>query len=136
MEGIRIEARSQIESVVIWLDQLVPDWRLSVDDDHSVVACRPTGGMRFRPDAVVVDVELRIELREVQWRNTRLRVPRWVRLERGTALPALPAGARLSEALRPGRWRRFRLALTELTQAIDLARLRQALSGGGMSSLG
>lgn len=127
ISGVEIAGRSSLTSFVPWLDAHVPGWTLRLDDNGFVEATRAPGRLAITVDPVVRDGHLDAELRALRLGGLRVTVPSRLRLVRRLALPALPWGARVTEAHRRGGDVEFRATSRSLREELDLGRLRDAI---------
>ena len=124
--------RSPLAPVITRLNLELNAWRLSVDDHSRVRAHRRGSAITLTVEPVVRSHQLAVELRSVRVHRLRLDVPAWLRLTRTRTLPPLAHGASIVEAKRCGDMVEFRLAASSISEQFDPARLRDALSRGGL----
>jgi hypothetical protein len=125
---IEINGRATLEQVVAFLDTRVVDWTLATGAGNTVAVSRPDGTRTFFVDVVVLDDELRWQLRAIRWRRARVAVPRWLRVTRARRLPAIPGGASILEANCRGNVMDFRATIPSLSRQVDLGQVREAIS--------
>ena len=139
VSGIELAGRASVRSCLPLLDRLVPGWRLDSDQDGRVTASRGPGRPVLIIEPAIRDGRLEVELRAIRWRARRLELPRWLRITRGFALPALAGRVVVLDGRRQGGDLEFRATISSWTERLDLARLREAIAGrrpGGAPSRG
>jgi hypothetical protein len=130
--GIEVVANTAISQLVAWLNSRIGAWELRVEDDQRIIATRSGGAVSYEIDAVVIEDQVRLELRGVHRRRLDVRLPGWLRLTRSFPLPPSPGGARLVDARRRGSGVELRIAVPDLRRRIDLERVRDLVSRGAL----
>ena len=125
--GVQFHGRSPLEPIVAWLDATLPDWSVSVAEDHLIEAVRRRGGRRYLVRAAIHDDVAELELRAVRVRGLTVPCPPWPRLTRRLPLPPLPGGLSVAEAVQHEAAVEFRCSMPTLTHAFDPRRVRRGI---------
>jgi hypothetical protein len=130
-EVVDVDGQADPPAAIAWLSSLIgDDWLLDVSQAGLVEARRPGGAFTFLVAAAAQSSAVNVELREIRWRQLRLVVPRWLRLERTRPLPSLPRDIEVVSAGWQDGSVRFRLRVPRLRQPFGLDGLRKAIMGG------
>ncbi len=128
---VEVEGQADQSAALGWLGRFVEnEWRVGLGDDGLIRARRPDGALVYSATAEARQSALVLELRRIEWRGLQVRLPRWLRLERATPLPALPRGLEVVSAALDDGVVRFRLRLAQLREPVKLDRLRKAVLSG------
>lgn len=128
---IDIEGEADAASVAAWLGSMLRDeWHLAPRADGLVDARRPGGTVVYTVLAHARDGAVSTELRELRWRDLRIALPHWLRLDRTRSLPRFGRGIEVLSAAVEGSAVQFRLRLGEVREPIELDGIRDAILGG------
>ena len=130
VDGVDLQGRCPIDEAVRWAEGRTGPWTIGVDPRGHLRADRNDRPVGLSAEPTFVDGAVELELRAARWRGAEVRVPRWLRLTRTQALPALPPGMRVLDAHRAGDDVWFRLDVAGVRSTLDLTRLRDAIVRG------
>ncbi|MEJ7584086.1 MAG: hypothetical protein WKF43_08350 [Acidimicrobiales bacterium] len=127
-KDVEVTGKATLVALVAWIGDRVSGWSLRVDEDK-VLAHHVRSDVTVEVEPWVRDDDLHLEARMVRWRRWRVRVPRWLRLERVHRLHLGP-GWTLAGAERTSDGVRLRLTGDVLTHELHLPGIRDAILRG------
>ena len=95
---IRFAGQTNLEALVAWLDERLPDWAMAVDHDGHVNADWKHRGLKAVIEPIISQHNLHARLLAVRCLGLRVGLPGKFRPTRTLALPRLPLDLRLIEA--------------------------------------
>jgi hypothetical protein len=128
---IDVTARARPADIIEWVQRSVGDqWVLTGDTDGLIVAQPRRRQVRLAIEPSLEGTDVNLELRRLEWRRFRVRVPGWLRVSRTRPVPPLPPGVQLVAAWREQRMVAVRVRLDRRTQAVSLDQARAAIEEG------
>jgi hypothetical protein len=129
LAGVDVDAEVPIAPAIVWLDQHVDGWHLSIDDAGDLWARDERREVDVRVEPAMTGPEVAIDVVGARWRGRTVGLPRWLRLRRHLAV-ALPDGVEILRAVRVGDVVHARFRLGPIDEPVDLTALRRSISNG------
>jgi hypothetical protein len=127
---IEIRGRTGTAEVMGWVNTLRTPWVFSLESPETVRASARRSSFTAVVEPEVVEHRLNLEVRALRLGRVSVRVPAWFRVTRCSPLPALPREVFIREARPRAGLVEFRLTLPELSERLDLRRLRSTILAG------